>query len=442
MIRQRDDRNKRLRVALFIYASIACSNLPSFSNFWAGLGKSVLTEQEFRRYLADVDSLDSGIQAKLKQVRLKAKRLIIHLMVWEGLEPSLYSNPAAQPLLSPDFLSDSLHDPHSEVVDEAMNYYDKYHMGGLISATVSGSFAEIRIRKFYLVAQLDWMQAFSKLSSSGTCFKLSNRKLFRLVTDIAQRRYVVELCESVRLSVIESGGSAADIIQVLRRASTEAFEEVRTVKSSEKRRQKKLLLWMREGLRWRELRELAGEEIYLLSSPDPAVTEGTEVRSLDIPFIARKGSEADFNHLKRLLLSSQSWLKETCTQLRGLVHWVDEAIRVFQTDRDAALDLASRIQERVFSVFGTREFMDEVLDRQLLNILVVFASNLSKSNPIAFERFSRWLTEAEDTLEPLIDIMKEEREKQETEEEPEEEELEELERSTVALAKVFLETRD
>lgn len=130
-----------------------------------------------------------------------------------------------------------------------------------------------------------------------------------------------------------------------------------TVTSASYRKEfRRKLLQIREGLRWLKLKNLTGgEEIYLLYNPLRDREPGRKSRLLDIPYILEHGSDEAFNGLVKLLEPSQSWVRRTCVQLRGIVSWMKEAIDVCGSDKDAALSLSRLIQKTVDHTFGDRD---------------------------------------------------------------------------------------
>ncbi|PGH26891.1 hypothetical protein AJ80_01473 [Polytolypa hystricis UAMH7299] len=449
MLQQLQDRQKRLRMALFVYASITCSRLPAFSDFWTNLEKSPLkfTRKEFKNILVDLDSFDSGVKAKAYQINSHVERVMSRIKVLQELDPSLDSSESADAL--PDFMKRL----QNGDIDKNLHQYDMESMDGLLTATASGSFAEIRAWKFFLVAKIDWVKAFSNLSSPTMKFGHSDIELFLLANSLRYRMQIVKLLEGSKQSVVESGLSATTFIEeFLVSAESAATNETETGTNSRKAQQKALLK-LRDGLRWRELEELTGEEIYLLGSPFKSDRAENKIRSFDVPFIVSNGSEANFNHLKRLLLTSQSWLKETCLRLKGLVQLFKAAVEVDKTDKDATLVLAREIQERVFSVFGNRAFLDQVLGRRSEYHARVLVSRRLGKDPDALETLLREVSAVREMLDndATQDLGTEDQKEQEEEleyeypadeeledEELDDEELEELSRSTRVLLETYL----
>ncbi|KAK2758965.1 hypothetical protein FQN54_003063 [Arachnomyces sp. PD_36] len=432
MVRELEDRQKRLRMALFVYTNIACSKLPAYRNFWAELKQSQLkfSRREFVELLTDLDSFETKIRERANEglINPSPERGVRR----EEVDPREVTGSTPGLSKSSDSLSDSTGDQRNLPTDETITRLGAHDTSNPLQSSISRVPAETRAWNFFVVAKVDWVQGFSNISMPETHIRPSDMALFLLAKVLSTRIPLVEECMLAKPRITESGLSAANFIYDLRVSAAIIASKERT---SAKKTERRGLLRLREGLRWIELRKLAGEEIYLVIHPRECFGDGNETQYLDIPFTVSRGSDADFDRLKKLLLTSESWVGETCRQLKGLVPMICEALEKVDDDRNAALSLAHQIQRRVFHVFGNRESIDRALDCRISSQFGSLVGLLSGGDP--------------DTLQARVREIWREGNGEDTEDtsvggsgvrEPDEEELAGLARSTTTLLERFLES--
>jgi hypothetical protein len=382
-------------MALFIYADIAISNAPSWSSYWEKLEPGFVvqwTSHEFRDMFTDFKSFGSKWDAKEKQISALFDRFSLRYDILKEFDPSFDKEMPDQDEKPGDFL-EFPRKLQSGLVDEAFEKFDLLHMGGLLSATMSGNFNQVRVSKFYSLANIDWELAIERLSL-GHCDlgSFDDLLLYHLCVTLSSRLHMAQEYSTFKTIYSEDNFIPEKFIQDLENCIKESRSKENAVMLSYRKQRSRVLLNIREGLRWLELESLVGgEEIYLLDNPFELIETGDILLRFNIPSILKHGNDEDFDRLKKLIGSSQSWVQETCAQLRGMVSWIKEATIACKSDKDTALILSKRIQQKVKSIFGDVPLVDqsvrpaihklasllEVSPEELVRALVEKGGNLS-----------------------------------------------------------------
>ncbi|QKX58647.1 uncharacterized protein TRUGW13939_05774 [Talaromyces rugulosus] len=398
-IRKWTDRHQRLYMALFVYANIAISNLPSWSSCWEELERKFLikfTQQEFRDMFTDFESFKSKLEVKEKQISAPLDRLSLRSKILEEFYPNFEEETPDQFELPEDFF-EFPRKLQSGLVDEAYEQFDLLHMDGLLSATMSGNFDEVRVSKFYSLANIDWELAIERLSLGHfDGDNVNDMLLFHLACILRSRLYMTQGCSAIKANYAKDGFIPQTFVQDLENLIKELMSKENTAMHSSYRKERRgVLLYIREGLRWLELKSLiGGEEIYLLDNPVEFCEFEDKLPPFDIPLTLKYGGDEDFDRLKRLLVSSQSWVQETCAQLQGMVSWIKEATFACKSDRDTALSLSRLIQQKVKSIFGDVALLGQSSTRRAIHKLAPFL----EGSPDEVDKLIRAMVERKDNL--------------------------------------------
>lgn len=297
---------------------------------------------------SDFESFKSKLEVKTKEITEPLERLRLRIKILKEFYPN--SNEIIHRMLSRAFFEypKAL---QSGLLDQKCEEFDLLCMDGLMSATMSGNFDQVRVSKFSNLANIDWELAIERLSLGHFDTKNPNDiSFFHLANVLHTRLHLTQKCSAFKEEYPRDGWTPEDFLKFVERRDNERLKED---PGSYQKQRNQILLSLREGLRWLELKELmGGEEIYLLDNPLDSLKSIDILPRFDIPRILKDGDDEPFDQLKKLLLSSQGWVRETCVQLRGVVGWIREATIARNSDKDTAANLSRLIQQKVKSTFG------------------------------------------------------------------------------------------
>lgn len=364
------DRHQRLFMALFVYSSIAISRLPPWSNSGGEPEIKFLfnfSSREFGDMFSDFESFKSKLEVKEKETTKPPDRLELRIKIFKEFNPNLDEN------FDDELWQGFFEYPknfQSCLVDREFEEVDLLYMDGLISATMSGNFDEVRLSKFYSLANVDWELAIKRLSLGHfDAYNLNDMFSLHLINILKTRLHLTQRSSVLKEAYAMDRRILGDVVQFIESLDDELLKE--NPASCQKRRNL-MLLSIREGLRWLELKELiGGEEIYLLGNPFDSLAPEDLLPLAEIPWTVKHGEEEDFDRLKKMLVSSQFWVQETCVQLRGIVDWIMKAIIACKSDKDTAANLSSLIQRKVKSTFGDGILKDPAIITRFMRRLTL-----------------------------------------------------------------------
>ncbi|KAJ3542537.1 hypothetical protein NM208_g3209 [Fusarium decemcellulare] len=306
MAKEYFDRRKRVRMALWAYASIVISNVPSWTNFWEDLPWSVDIFREpkvLKRFAESLDNFDDEAYEACKSVFNSKKAIFQRLSFADELHS--HENYAEDQDFIENFWARILTNTPDGV--EQLRY--------VLSGNSSGSADEVTQyeldeaeRVFLPKTEKDRKVAirrvFGKLislweipMSSGETINPATFQWLVSAIKLFQLR--------LSLGVLQIQGASA-IAQDHEHLLIPSGDELRECMHTSE--------CIKASKRWQELTHIFGDGILL---------SGNRNRDshcfLDIPTLVEHGDDAAFSNLKMLLHLKGSWLKSMCAKLSGLV---------------------------------------------------------------------------------------------------------------------------
>jgi hypothetical protein len=257
--------------------------------------------------------------------------------------------------LIPKILMDSADSTTGEVFKMALLTKDSRHSTSFIWMDYcQRQCHEVQLSMFFVLGNIDWQLAVARNSSRSFGTITLNDIYFKYFTwTLELRPFLTEYCYIVEKKCDRVGVFTEDSVQCFECHIKKFFFIKNTLTPPSYRKElRKILLDLREGFRWLKLKNLTGgEEIYLLGSLLRAGESGRKIGLLDIPYTLKHGNDEEFDGLIELLEPSQSWIRKTCVQLRGIVRWIKEVTGICRSDRDP-LSLSQLIQRTVNRTFA------------------------------------------------------------------------------------------
>ncbi|QKX59266.1 uncharacterized protein TRUGW13939_06398 [Talaromyces rugulosus] len=343
-IKQLTNHRQRLLLALLFHADIAISKLPSWSRSvsWKELEKRIrFIKHKFRHIFINFDPFWSLHQVKNERISTLLSRISPPFENPKQLDPEDFDGQCC--------LDCGCH--RNGAFDKEFEKFDLLYMDGLLSKTMPGGFYEVQVSMVFTVASVDWQLAVARISSRSFGAITLNDLLFEWFTKLLEiRSNLTENCYSMK-KIYDSGLFTEVAIEGFESHTKNITSAGNTTTPHYRKEFRRKLLDLREGLRWLTLKNLTGgEEIYLLSTQLRARENGRKIGLLDIPYTLKHGNDEEFDGLMKLLQPSQSWIRKTLLQLRGMVGWIKELSGVCRSDRDPH-SLSQLIQQTVNRTF-------------------------------------------------------------------------------------------
>jgi hypothetical protein len=315
------DRERRVRLALWIYASISVSQLRSTANFWATLPK-------------ELKAFNKGLPKKFQE-SFEAFSNSLHMTLKTELDPKKA------------FLKRLLSDPQSQGLPEAFNSSSQREQDialwqnmmlntkqGIkqIHALSSGcsTSLEQRISQY----ELDEAERLF-LPKSEVEFEVATTNFFGAILDLAK----LSIGPQFTLTIINSEifltpvSLAQNLLLMFqdRLYGTRASDDMKCLICRGETYIQKRVDEVRLT-RWRELASIMSEGIFLLGNNDRDRRRFSHP-FLDIQHVANSGTDYQFSRLKEILRRKGSWLRDVCTQLNGLAQALKQIADPFHDHR-------------------------------------------------------------------------------------------------------------
>lgn len=391
-------------MALFVYATVATSKFPSWSDFWKERRERLpveLSQREFKTMLSDFQSFESGLKVRTERIlaplhRLTLRRNIIKELTI-GYSPYL---PYERKLMETDSLY--IKDIQNGIIEKDWDDFDENFLDGLISATMSGNFDAPRLSKFSSLANIDWEFAVDYLTSKTTSESILLRWYFGILRDrfggIETCQRIKAYCSDNKIPPEVSSHRVEKVIGQLDSAKSTIHEQYNKV------------LYLRESLRWLEVKSQVGvEEIYLLDNSGDIHKLKEDRLLLDIPFILQHGSDEDFDRLMKLLASSHTWIRETCVQLQGTTEQIKQVMNYYSSDVETARNAAREIQQTIKRIFGDHDSIRRAFSRQIdsenrRRVATVFDETIAKLHPELNETAQKFGSGCDKQHTPAVEL--------------------------------------
>jgi hypothetical protein len=315
-----------------------------------------LTMNELLSSLETPDYFDAVYLTVERKFSSSLERLQNWTKVLKGLDPDPWSETTWERVESTEI--------DRELRKQWHDWYQK-QTGGLLLARPSRRFDELRIWNFSSIVMIDWETAVFHMPSAEKEITMHSIKVSILLQRLGHCLDRVEKQKILKKEISKFGGCIEEYIEEVQQIAESQRSSGATggteVKSTEELVQHTLAI-LREGSRWSELRDLTeSEEVFLFGNPLASFLQGNANQTLDIPTIVADGTDKDFARLKRLLASSQSWVKDIYLRLKGVVSSILDFLTAVATDQSAAIQLARQIQDRVTQVFGDRNSINKII---------------------------------------------------------------------------------
>jgi hypothetical protein len=370
LIDQLQDRQNRIRAALFVYTSISISKLPAWSEFWSQMESSYYSfpRETLMASLTTLDALDGLLKSHENKMATSNARLLGFHEAFQALDPRHDPNKSIDSDAHSDSDSDSLEDfcrfmreLRDGKIDEMIEMADKEITGGLLLAKTPEEVARRRSDAFFELATFNWEKGLPRSNEKPASDEdhLHSRFLAQIRTRLKAFFIHITMKEGIkRLTTL--GYSETRARSVTKQETLEiispsgAGNHMKSCEKSSEFEDK-----MREGARWAELVDLIGvDEILLYSKLPDLFISGSALQTLDISTVVNGGTDQEFRHLKKILQSpTHLWVKETCLELHGVLKMIVEADTMRISNWAESLTLAQQIEARVTKVFGSRSFV-------------------------------------------------------------------------------------
>lgn len=369
------DRVKRVQTALWIYANIAMGDLPALTNFWEKTSEMhpLMTKRLLYEHLrTDKDGLNKGLDKAAQPIWKdwkRAKLIVSHVeRNYREEDKSVYPGEENKELTPEEIQQENkaLRDFYTPgYLKKITAQYDEQLTGGLFTADTKEKQVRAAATRFRYFSSINWSSCFS--ASDEDLSRIAFVAFFQIVmgryTDIQHFKVFQQALQEYNEKSPEHPASFSEVIQVLTQSADVSLSE-----GEEDGPEKgnggwfyKNLGSILSGRRWSEIADLLGaREIIFIGGVHDEVTLKESHTELNIPMIIEKGSNEEYDKLKRLLREEFGWLGAICSQLRGVLPMILEAESLRTSDRPRTLTLAKEIQEKCIETLGTSNIRDDV----------------------------------------------------------------------------------
>ncbi|OBT63414.1 hypothetical protein VE03_07188 [Pseudogymnoascus sp. 23342-1-I1] len=360
------DRQNRLRMALWVYASIAIGKLPAWSNFWQTLESRwpFFAKDCMKDFQISLASFDENIAKSQAYFDGCMNRLKEYTSVVSNHQEHDDSDDDSDDDVI--FMDAEMYEFHklllSKNMDSVLATMDKQISVGVLIVQSEEQRRDASIRMFFLLVSIDWNASVPTSQHREPADQLDPLYLnfFEL---ISARLGQVELYNQF-VGILEKIGVNHD--DSFERAIEMVYLQVQNCTCSEKSQASKTILQiqsnLRSGKRWKELNDLLGAEVVLAMNPLLSTTKDAVIQ-LDISRAVETGKDDEFARLKHILTTRCAWIRETCSVLKGLVQMLTE---LKEANQHEAKTLLNAIEQRITAAFGDRSVIDQGIEKQML----------------------------------------------------------------------------
>ncbi|OQV03190.1 hypothetical protein CLAIMM_08267 [Cladophialophora immunda] len=338
------DRQRRLRMAFWVYVSIATRELPSFSDFWQTFRKNwplIFRDNMATSFRDDFSKFEQQISESIEHAIEPVETFekfsaafssARNLNVWnEALRDHTTTKELYAKLLSGQLNND-------------VSAFDVNLTGGLLTADTEHLRRTACIRIYANVNTIAWQDLVSNVEVIRHFH--ADQRLSYLLSLISDRRDAIRWYDQF-FDAPELGLSERDPLRRWEDLHADPSNPFRvmfgTLEVSD------LTSNLRRGKRWKQLVDMFGsDEVLLLGSPDFSSFSG--LPHTDIGTVIENIGDAEFDSLRHILSTRCRWMSEILSNLSGLTQMI---MGLKNGDFDRSY-MAERISDRVRSVFGDR----------------------------------------------------------------------------------------
>jgi len=354
------DRARRVRMALWVYASISIDKLPAWSNYWHSQPPlvKVFRDAELPRHFQD--SLGQ-FDTKLNDISTAAYQRLKECSDSFSFVDKLQGEPEYNPdevKLNKMFIEE-YKDSIQEILDMAIKSpdklastvkeYERHMTGGIWSPTTEEQHREASCRVFRNLVSL--------YDGPGVMGHMVTIQLATILTTAFNRLGEMALYEGFKPIFPDMGDNlpekdALDLItEHLCQTSTEPSRfQLESIPVGDEELGQNILHLMRRGKRWKLLKDILGQGVVLVGGGS-TLTPRHPLLRLDIPAIVELGTDDEFSQLTEIINTRCSWLKDTCSKLERIVERM-KAELASEGALEEPLSPRKEILETVQNVFG------------------------------------------------------------------------------------------
>ncbi|KAH7066368.1 hypothetical protein BKA63DRAFT_524243 [Paraphoma chrysanthemicola] len=381
------DRVNRIRIALWIYASVAIGKLSAWTDFWGTALKThpIMTKQVILEGFANSErEFHVGFEKATKSFLSSAMQLQNMEQTLDDLQcGGCEQNDTVQPEKLPEATKDCEGCEENSTVSldalqEAMRElftpgflkqrlveYDTSTTGGLFTAETEEKQVDAAAMRFQMLRSIDWTSGFT-VKENNILLSLNRELLLCFISMVEGRLMDMHNSRSFQTFLERHSKEHCEGSITLEYLIRRYFES--SQKPADKKDEKdftgKCIKSAVLGKRWIDIADLLGavEAVLIggiydmpsVKAPDP---------TLNLLAIIEFGTAKQFEGLKSLLRTEMQWLKAICSRLQGILPMILELASLQETDRLRGLALSEQIQGKIFETFGkkTRLEAPEVL---------------------------------------------------------------------------------
>ncbi|RBA22861.1 hypothetical protein FPRO05_01208 [Fusarium proliferatum] len=337
------DRERRVRLALWIYASITVGQLPKEANFWENLPNEL---KAFRgglpkKFRESFDGFNNSLHMNMK-IELGSKERFLQ-QLHSGQQTQEPIEESAPP-------SDIVHDHilwQSMVDNTAQGIPEIYHLNSGESAAFGDKardYEQIEAERLFLPTNQEHFKRVSE-NAFGTILALARLPIR------SQQTLPIRGCQVLRPSFLRI---QSELYRFMGRLSSSILPEGELFIHCGEH---PFLLYGADDMhlaRWQELENMMGGGVFLVGNTANQSAREASHAFLDIATVTDTGTDVQFLRLKRLLQKNGSWLRRICGQLNGLVQAMKQIGHALDDERRLR---AFRIilRRKVREVFGSQE---------------------------------------------------------------------------------------
>lgn len=336
------DRERRVRLALWIYVSITVGQLPSETNFWKNLPKEL---KAFRgglpkKFRDSFDGFDNSLHMKMKIEMGSKARFLQQLHSGQQIQESKDGFVPTSDIEHECSLWQSILDRTAQGIPEIYHLnsgesttfgdrvreYEQIEAERLFLPTNREQFKRIAENTFGTILALARLPIRSQQTLSIGCSQVLRPSFLRIRAELHRFMGRISSCVLPRVGLVIHFGEypfplrGADDMHLAR---------------------------------WQELENMMGGGIFLVDAANSRPRKVSHA-FLDIATVTDTGTDVQFLRLKRLLQKNGSWLRQVCGQLNGLVQAMKQIGHALDDEkRLPAFQIILR--RKVREVFGSQE---------------------------------------------------------------------------------------
>ncbi|KAG4282401.1 hypothetical protein FPRO06_09074 [Fusarium proliferatum] len=337
------DRERRVRLALWIYASITVGQLPKEANFWENLPNEL---KAFRgglpkKFRESFDGFNNSLHMNMK-IELGSKERFLQ-QLHSGQQTQEPTEESAPP-------SDIVHDHilwQSMVDNTAQGIPEIYHLNSGESDAFGDKardYEQIEAERLFLPTNQEHFKRVSE-NAFGTILALARLPIR------SQQTLPIRGCQVLRPSFLRI---QSELYRFMGRLSSSILPEGELFIHCGEH---PFLLHGADDMhlaRWQELENMMGGGVFLVGNTANQSAREASHAFLDIATVTDTGTDVQFLRLKRLLQKNGSWLRRICGQLNGLVQAMKQIGHALDDERRLrAFQIILR--RKVREVFGSQE---------------------------------------------------------------------------------------